>query len=173
MFQITKPEPDVYFHYYGRYIALAGVDALATLRASAAATPRMLSGINESQAMFRYAPDKWSVKQVLGHVVDMERVFAYRALSFARGDQTPLPGVDEGPWMESAPFDRRPLAELVEEYVAVRAATLALAASLDAETQVRRGTASGNAMSARAAIHCLAGHELHHVNLLRERYGIA
>jgi uncharacterized damage-inducible protein DinB len=173
MFRIDRPEPDEFFEYYGRYIGLSGDDAMATLRASAAATPRLLSGVTEPQAMFRYAPGKWSVKQVLGHILDAERVFMYRALTFARADETPVPGFEEDDWMAASTFDRRTLNDIVEEYVAVRAATLALAASFDEVALTRRGTASGRTMSTRAAIHCVAGHELHHVAILKERYGLA
>lgn len=173
MFRIDRPEPDEFFEYYGRYIGLTGDDAMATLRASAAATPRLLSGVTEPQAMFRYAPGKWSVKQVLGHILDAERVFMYRALTFARADETPVPGFEEDDWMAASTFDRRTLNDIVEEYVAVRAATLALAASFDEVALTRRGTASGRTMSTRAAIHCVAGHELHHVAILKERYGLA
>jgi uncharacterized damage-inducible protein DinB len=173
MFRIDRPGPDEFFEYYGRYIALSSEDAMAALRANAAATPRLLSGIAEPQAMFRYAPDKWSVKQVLGHIIDAERVFAYRALTFARGDETPIPGFDEGHWMQYATFDARTLPDIVDEYVAVRAATIAMAASFDTVALTRRGTASDRTLSTRAAIHCIAGHEVHHVNLLKERYGLA
>ncbi|MCE9626583.1 MAG: DinB family protein [Candidatus Eisenbacteria bacterium] len=173
MFRIDRPEPDEFFEYYGRYIGLSGEDAMATLRASAAATPRLLSGITEPQAMFRYAPGKWSVKQVLGHIIDCERVFMYRALTFARGDQTSVPGFEEDEWMEHCTFDRRALSDIVDEYVAVRAATIALAGSLDEVALTRRGTANGRTMSTRAALHCAAGHELHHVSILKERYGLA
>lgn len=173
MFRIDRPEPDEFFEYYGRYIGLTGDDAMATLRASAAATPRLLSGVTEPQAMFRYAPGKWSVKQVLGHILDAERVFMYRALTFARADETPVPGFEEDDWMAASTFDRRTLNDIVEEYVAVRAATIALAGSFDEVALTRRGTASGRTMSTRAAIHCVAGHELHHVAILKERYGLA
>lgn len=173
MFRIDRPEPEEFFEYYGRYIGLTGDDAMATLRASAAATPRLLSGVTEPQAMFRYAPGKWSVKQVLGHILDAERVFMYRALTFARADETPVPGFEEDDWMAASTFDRRTLNDIVEEYVAVRAATIALAGSFDEVALTRRGTASGRTMSTRAAIHCVAGHELHHVAILKERYGLA
>lgn len=173
MLQIAKPEPNEYFEYYGRYIEKVGDDAMATLRASAAATPRLLSGVTEPQAMFRYAPGKWSVKQVLGHVIDCERVFAYRALTFARGDASALPGFEENDWAEIAPYDRRPLPDIVAEYEAVRAATIALVASFDDVALARRGKANGKEMSVRGAVHIIAGHELHHMTILRERYGLA
>lgn len=173
MFQIPKPEPDEYAPYYGKYIEKVGEDAIATLRASSATLVRMMSGVAEPQAMFRYAPDKWCVKEVIGHVIDTERVFTYRALSVAREDTTPLPGFDENAWLPAARFDRRALADIVAEYQAVRAATLALFTSFDDATLERRGTASGHPVSVRSLAHMTAGHELHHVALLRERYGLA
>ena len=173
MFRIPKPEPDEHLPYYGKYIALVGDDAMAALRSQAATTPRLLSGVNESRALFRYAPGKWSVKEVLGHVIDGERVFGHRALRFAREDRTPLPGFDENTWVPAARFDSRPLADLVADYVAVRTATLALFSSFDEATLLRRGIANGAEVSVRALAHIIAGHELHHVSLLRERYALA
>ena len=173
MFRIPKPEPDEHLEYYGKYIALVGDDAMAALRTQAAGTPRLLAGVGEPQAMFRYAPGKWSVKEVIGHILDGERVFGHRALRFARADITPLPGFDENAWVPAANFDRRPLSDIVDEYVTVRAATLALFGSFDDEVLVRRGIANGHEISVRALAHAIAGHELHHVGLLKERYGLA
>jgi hypothetical protein len=173
MVRIPKPEADEHVPYYGKYIQLVGDDALAALRASSAATPRLLSGVAEPRAMFRYGPDKWSVKEVLGHIIDGERVFAYRALRFARKDATPLAGFDENEWVPAGRFDRRTLADLVAEYEAVRAATLAMFGSFDEEDLLRRGKANDAVVSVRALAHIIAGHELHHVGLLRERYGLA
>ena len=173
MLRIPKPEPDEYLAYYGKYIALVGDDAMSALRAQAASTPRLLKGVTEKQAMFRYAPGKWSVKEVLGHIMDGERVFGYRALRFARTDRTPLPGFDENTWVPAAGFDRRTMAELAADYHAVRAATLALFGSFDEAALVRRGAANNAEVSVRALAHIIAGHELHHVGLLRERYGLA
>lgn len=173
MVRIPKPEPTEHSEYFGKYVKLVGDDAMAALRASSASTPRLLSGVTESQAMFRYAPDKWCVKEVLGHVADVERVFAYRALRIARADVTPLPSFDENAWMPAARFDRRPLQDIVAEYQTVRAATLSLFGSFDDVALRRLGTASGHPVSVRALAHITAGHELHHVALLKERYGLA
>jgi hypothetical protein len=115
---------------------------------------------------------KWSVKEVVGHLSDGERVFSYRALRFARADATDLPGFEENEWVANANFDRRTLASLAAEFATVRAATLALFASLDGEELLRRGTANGQAVSVRALAALLVGHERHHVGLLRERYGL-
>src|SRR5712692_69751 len=156
MSRIPKPEPDEYLAYYGKYIALVGDDALAALRTQATITPRLLEGVNETQAMFRYAPGKWCVKEVLGHILDGERVFGYRALRFAREDRTPLPGFDENTWVPAAGFDRRALPELVAEYEAVRAATLALFGSFDEAALTRRGAANNAEVSVRALAHIIA-----------------
>ena len=173
MLRIPKPEPGEYLEYYGKYIALVGSDAMSALRLQAASTPRLLQSVNDAQALFRYAPGKWSVKEVLGHIMDGERVFGYRALRFAREDRTPLPGFDENTWVPAGDFDRRTLPELVAEYETVRAATLALFGSFDEAVLTRRGPANNAEVSVRALGHIIAGHELHHVSLLRERYGLA
>lgn len=173
MLRIAKPEPTEHNPYYSKYIKLVGDDALAAMRAGSASTPRLLSGVTETQAMFRYEPGKWSVKEVLGHIIDGERVFAYRALRFARADQTDLPGFEENEWVPAGRFDRRPLQDIVAEYGAVRTATLALFSSFDEQDLVRTGKANDDLVSVRALAHIIAGHELHHVGLLKERYGLA
>lgn len=170
--RIHPPCPDEYAPYYGKYVALVGADPLGQLEALALSTPRALAGVDEAKAMHRYAEGKWSVKEVIGHLSDCERVFAYRALRIARADTTDLPGFDENAWMPAAGFDRRTLADVVAEFASVRAATLTLFRSFDEAALVRRGTANGNPVSVRALAMILAGHELHHLTLLRERYGL-
>jgi len=172
MIRIPKPQPEEHAEFYGRYIKLVGDDALGALRAHSASTPRLLSGLSEAQAMHRYAAGKWSVKEVVGHIIDGERVFSYRALRIARADTTPLPGFDEEAWVPAAHFDRRPMPDLVADYQTVRAATVALFASFDEDALTRIGTANNQPISVRALAHIIAGHELHHVGLLRERYGL-
>jgi hypothetical protein len=172
MIRIPKPQPEEHHEYYARYIKLVGDDALGALRAQSASTPRLLSGLSEAQAMHRYAAGKWSVKEVVGHIIDGERVFSYRALRIARADTTPLPGFDEEAWVPAAHFDRRPMPDLVADYQTVRAATVALFASFDEDALTRIGTANNQPISVRALAHIIAGHELHHVGLLRERYGL-
>ena len=173
MIRITKPRAEEHAEYYARYIKLVGDDALSALRAQSASTPRLLSGLSEAQAMHRYAPGKWSVKEVVGHMIDGERVFSYRALRVARADTTPLPGFDENAWVPAAHFDRRPMPDLVADYQTVRAATVALFSSFEEEALVRMGTANDQPISVRALAHMIAGHELHHVAILRERYGLS
>jgi hypothetical protein len=168
---LSRPEPGEYAPYFERYISLVpGADALASLDAQRRETLLLLSGRDESEGNFRYAPDKWSVKEVLGHVCDTERIFAYRALRIARGDETPLPGFEQDDYVRNGPFARVALAEIIEDYIAVRRATLTLLRNLDEAAWMRRGTASKNAVSVRAIAFTIAGHELHHRKVLEEKY---
>ena len=170
-FTIARPEPGEYAPYYDRYISLvAGTDILGTLDTQRRQTMLLLSGRDESEGDFRYASDKWSAKEVLGHVCDTERIFAYRALRIARGDQTPLPGFEQDDYVKNSPFARVLLEEIIEDYIAVRRATLTLLRNLDEAAWTRRGVASKNEVSVRALAYMIAGHELHHRRLLEEKY---
>ncbi len=169
---ITKPDADEHAPYYGTYIRLVGEDVFAQLESQARTTPQLLAGLSEDKGLHRYAPGKWSVKEVIGHLADAERVFAYRALRFGRADATELPGFDENAWVPAGGFDRRPVREMVGEFAAIRAASLALFQSFDSDALLRRGTASGHPFSVRALAAIIAGHEAHHVALLRERYSV-
>ena len=170
---IPRPQPGEFIPYYGRYIdQVAGEDAGAALASQIVETLAALRPLDEPRALHRYAPGKWSVKEVLGHVMDGERVFAYRALRFARKDETPLPGFDETEWAPAGNFDRRPLAELLDEFAAVRAATLQMFRGFEPEALTRMGKANDSPVSVRALAWIIAGHELHHRGLLLERYGI-
>ena len=168
---VTKPDNDEYAPYYGTYVSkVPGACALAALEAQRESTRQLLATIPEAKAAFRYAPGKWTVREVIGHLADAERIFAYRLLRFARNDQAPLASFDEDSYVPEGRFEQRSLADVAAEFTAVRDATLPLVRSLDAETMLRRGTASGKVMSARAVAWVIAGHELHHLGVLRERY---
>ena len=170
---IARPAPDEFFAYYGKYVALVpGEDALPALRDQIVETARLLTPLDETKALHRYAPGKWSVKEVVGHLSDAERVFAYRALRMGRRDATPLSGFDESAYVPAGEFDARPLLEILREYETVRAATLALFQGMSRETLLFRGTANGKEITVRALAWIMAGHELHHRGLLVERYGI-
>lgn len=170
---ITRPNADEYAAYYGRYISLvSGDDAIGALTTQIDATAGLLGRVDEARAAHRYAPGKWSIKQVVGHMADAERIFGYRALRFARGDQTPLPGFEENDYAERGDFDARRLADLVRELRAVRAASIALFGTFQPEAALRRGIANDTTMSVRALIWTIAGHELHHRGVLNERYGL-
>lgn len=166
-----RPQAGEYNSYYGRYIDLATEDDIvAALDAQSHETAKLLGGISEQQAAHRYEPGKWSVKQLVGHVADSERVFAYRALCIARGDTTPLPGFEQEPYVANAGSDDRPISDLAEELAAVRRANVMMLRGLPAEAWERVGTASGNPISVRALAFILLGHERHHLRILRERY---
>jgi uncharacterized damage-inducible protein DinB len=170
---ISRPDPDEYAPYFGRYIAEAGsADPLVTLREQLTTTAAVFAGVDESRASYRYEPGKWSIRQILGHLTDAERIFSYRALRLARADATPLPSFDENEFMQFAEFDARPLASLLEEWRAVRRASLTLFENLGDDALRRRGTVSGGPMSARALAWIIAGHERHHLRVLHERYGV-
>jgi uncharacterized damage-inducible protein DinB len=168
---LTRPGADEFAPYYATYIDQVTepdvIAALATLRQT---TASWLGGLSESQAGYRYAPGKWTLREVVGHVVDAERIFSYRLLRIARGDETPLASFDENAYVPAGQFERRPLADVAAELGAVRDATLALVRSVPADAWSRRGTASGKPISARALAYIIAGHERHHLSVLRERY---
>lgn len=171
--QIGRPEADEFSPYYAEYIGrVPEPDPVAALAAEAESTRKLLGGVAEKDAGFRYAPDKWSVKEVVGHLCDVERVMSYRALCIARGDTTPLPGFDENAYVPAADFGRRRLADLVSEFSDVRRATLALFRSFSADDWRRKGNANGHPISVRALGYILPGHERHHVMVLRDRYGL-
>jgi uncharacterized protein (TIGR03083 family) len=167
----ARPEAGEYAPYYEKYVSLVpDGNIVETLERQAAETVALLRSIPEERAASRYEAGKWSVKEVLGHVTDSERVFAYRALRFARHDSTPLSGFEQDDYVRAANFDARPFASLVAEFESVRAATLSLLRSLDVDAWQRRGAANDNEVTVRALAHIIAGHELHHVGILRERY---
>lgn len=168
---VSRPEADEYTSYYGTYIGIVpGGDVRELLRAQLPKTIELISGFSEEKASQGYGPGKWTLKEVLLHIADAERVFSYRLLRIARGDTTPLPGFDQDPWVLTSHANERTLASLIAEFASVRAATLTLVDSLSAEAWLRQGTASEKTVSARALAYVCAGHELHHVNLIRERY---
>jgi len=169
-----RPQPGEYAPYYDRYISLVpGTDVLAALAALEDQRRQMLlllSGRTESDGDIRYAPEKWSLKEVLGHISDTERIMSYRALRISRGDATPLEGFEQDDYVRNGPFARRPLADLIEDYIAVRRATISLFRNLDEAAWTRRGVASKNEVTVRALAFIIAGHELHHRKILEEKY---
>lgn len=170
---VPPPAPDEHAPFYARYVELArGGDLMEMLARQPVRTRALCGRLSDQEAMGRYAPGKWSVKEVLGHLADTERILSYRLLRVARGDATPLPQFDENAFVAGAHFDRRSLASLLEELEAVRASTLALAGGVQREAWERRGVASGHAVSARALAYIVAGHVEHHLAILQERYGL-
>jgi hypothetical protein len=171
---ITRPQPSEHSPYFSRYIDLVpDGDLLSLLEDQHRVTQGMLTPLPPEKAKYRYADDKWSVTEVVGHMADTERIFAYRALRFARGDSAPLAGYDENAYTPAGHFDDRSLGDVLAEFTAVRGATLALLRGLPPDTFARTGQADGKAVSVRALAYIIAGHERHHLNLFRSRYGLA
>ncbi len=166
-----RPQPNEYAPYYDRYISLVkSHDIVNELEEQRRQTLLLLSGRSEEDGDLRYAPEKWSVKEVLGHMNDTERIMSYRALRIARGDATPIEGYEQDDYVRNGPFARLALADLIEDYIAVRRATVSLFRDLDDAAWVRRGVANKNEVTVRALAYIIAGHELHHRGILEEKY---
>jgi len=171
---IARPQQDEYAPFYAGYVQRVeeGRDVLALLGEQADGLRRLLAGVDEAGASVRPRPDEWSVKEVLGHMCDTERIFAYRALRMARGDTTPLPGFEQDDYVRATDFNRRTLASLLDEFEAQRRGNLLFLEALTAAEIDRRGTASNGPFSVRALIYVMAGHVLHHVESLRVDYQV-
>ena len=170
---MKRPVPgDCNEYFFGYASQVEDDDVLGALERQLEETTGRLSALSDERALFRYAPEKWSVKEVVGHLIDSERIFACRALWFARSAPQPLPGFDENEYVAASDFDARPLAELVEELRTVRAATLSLFRGLNETELERTGTANDALFRCRSIPWILAGHELHHRGVLGARYGI-
>jgi hypothetical protein len=166
-----RPATGEYLPYYSRYIDLVpDGDVLSTLSQQIGETLALLRELPESLANYRYAPDKWTVNQMVGHVIDTEKIFAYRALRFARADTKPLQGYEQDDYARNSTFDSYPLSELASEFEAVRRSTLYFFRHIDEEAWARRGVANNAEVSVRALAYIIAGHELHHREILRTRY---
>lgn len=171
---VPRPTPDEFAPFYAGYISHVpdGADPVQLMHEQLDFVPTLFASVSATKAGFRYAPDKWSVREVVGHLSDSERVFSYRMMRIARGDETPLPGFDENVFVAAGGFDARPLGNLVAEWVAIRNATLALVHDLPADAWQRRGTANGKPISARALLYITPGHVQHHLAILESRYGV-
>jgi len=177
-FLAVRPSPDEHHPGYAPYldaVSVPGEDPLdlpALLARQPAELESALAGCSEEGALHRYAAEKWSVKQVVAHLVDVERVMSYRLLRVSRGDATPLPGFDENAWVAAMDHDRRPLEAHLAEFRAARADTVTLVRGLAADSFRLRVVASGHPVSGRALAWILAGHLAHHLRILQERYGL-
>lgn len=168
---MQRPDQNEYAPYYNQYISLVPqTEILEYLNQQLDETIKLFSGVSEEKAMFRYAPDKWSVKEVLGHIMDGERIFAYRALCISRGEKISLPGFDQNGYIANANFDKLKLTDIVEEFVALRESNLKMFGNFSEEMWTRRGIANKNEVTVRAVAYILAGHAMHHLNVIRERY---
>lgn len=169
---IPKPEGGEYAPYTEMYIGLLPDDGLILkhLRDNLAATTDFIHALPEEKLSYRYAEGKWTIKEILAHIIDDERIYAYRALRFARNDQTELPGFEQDAYALESGANDRTIEDLLNEFATVRNSTIALFDSFDSQALTRSGVASGNVMSVRAAVYHIAGHELRHINIIKERY---
>ena len=166
-----KPESSEYAPYYGKYVnRVPEGDICEILEIQLARTLALLTKAGEARASYRYAPEKWSIREVVGHVIDTERIFACRALCFARAETNPLPGFNQDTYVQAAGFGRRPLKDLATEFELVRKANVILFRSLSEEAWERRGVANNVEFTVRSIPYIIAGHELHHVFILKQRY---
>jgi hypothetical protein len=168
---MNRPESTEYAEHYANYIAkVPGTEVLSILESQRLQMLQLFAGRSERDGSFRYAPGKWTVKEVLGHITDTERIFAYRALRIARGDRTPLPGFEQDDYVRDGAFGDRTLASLAEEFAAVRTASITLYRSFNEEAWKRRGIANQKEVTVRALAFITAGHQIHHRLILEERY---
>ena len=166
-----RPQTGEYATYFERYISLVpGNDILAAFEEQSRQMLLLFSGRTDADGDFRYGPEKWTAKEVLGHINDTERIMGYRALRIARGDATPMEGFEQDDYVRNGPWAQRPLAAAIEDYVAIRRATVSLFHNLDEPAWTRRGVANKNEVTVRALAYTIAGHELHHRKILEEKY---
>jgi uncharacterized damage-inducible protein DinB len=170
---IKRPDQSEFAPFYAGYIGKVPDSGPVPLMRDQIATLEKLRALPEDKANYSYGAGKWTVKGVLGHIADGERVFSYRLVRIARGDKTPLSGFDENAWARTAPHNKRRIADVVDELIAIRRATLALVDSLDESTVSNVGLANNNSVSARAICWIMAGHTKHHLDILAERYGVS
>ncbi len=168
---MTKPQETEYAAYYGKYVSLVpDGNIVETLTKQMGETLSAWRAVPADKAEHRYAPGKWTTKEMMAHVIDTERVMSYRALRIARGDKTPLPGFEQDVFIANTDWSARTIADLADEFEAVRKANLHLFGHLSDAAWKQVGTASDNPISARALAYIIAGHELYHQEILRERY---
>ena len=166
-----RPASTEYAQPYAGYVAnVPETDILAAIEQQSVETQKLLASIDETKAAYRYAEGKWSVKEVIGHFTDAERIFAYRALAIARGETQPLPGFEEDDYVRNANFDAWKLGDLAEHYALVRRSTIVLFQNFPDAAWENRGIASDNPITVRAIAWIIVGHERHHLKVLRERY---
>lgn len=170
---MPRPADTEYAPLYAAYISLVPEeDILAVLTQQVEAVRRLAASVPEDRETFRYAPEKWSIREVFGHLGDAERVFGFRAFAFSRGEPGALPGFDENAYVARSGYERRSLESLAGDFTSIRQGNLSLLRGLDEEGWSRVGTANGLAVSVRALAFIMAGHARHHLAILRDRYGV-
>lgn len=168
---IQRPQPNQYPVFAGTYVNMVpeGADVMQLLTDSLTDTYAFFTALPADKHLYAYAEGKWTIKEVLGHIIDTERVFAFRAFCFSR-EQIVLPGFDQDTYVDNTDYNSRSLAELAEEFKVTRQSNLYVFRNLTEEQLNRSGTASGNYLTVRALLYMTAGHELHHLRILKERY---
>jgi uncharacterized damage-inducible protein DinB len=165
------PDESEFAPYYAKYTSrVKSEDIVATLEAQIEKSTAVLGKITESESAFRYASNKGSIRQMLGHMIDTERIFSYRALRIARGDKTPIEGFEQDDYVSNGPFEHRTMAELLDEFKTVRRASVFLFRGLGREAWTRRGIASNHEVTVRALAYIIVGHEVHHMEVLSQKY---
>ncbi len=165
------PQSKEYAHYYSDYVGLVSKgNILNTLNTQMHELFTLINTIPGDKALFAYKSGKWTIKEIIGHLIETERVFSYRALCFSRGDNSELPGMDQDLWMEKNNYNSRTLSNLSNEYLAVRVATIHLFKNMTKEMISKEGVASGVKFTVRAIAFVIAGHETHHLNIIKEKY---
>lgn len=168
---MNRPDKSEYAEYYHKYVkGVPEGDIRDVLEDQLNSAITFLSSIDEEKSQQRYAPGKWSLREVLGHIIDSERVFAYRALRFSRGDEKPLQGFDENLYINNSNYDSTNLSRLIEEFSLIRQSTIALFRNLQDEQWLKKGNASGYDVTVRGLAYIIAGHTEHHLNVIKERY---
>lgn len=171
MSNIERPPSTEYPSHFEQYIArVPEPDVMLALAQQATELAQLLAGVSEESASYRYVLDKWSVRQVVGHMIDAERILSCRAVCIARGEKAPLPGFDENEYMQHASFDSCTLNELLKEFELVRASNVLFFRHLHGDARMRIGVANANEVSVRALAYILVGHLRHHIAVLQERY---
>lgn len=169
---MNRPEANEYAEYYGKYVSLVDGDVLPILESQSSELRAMFGELPEEKGTYAYAPGKWTLKEVLSHIIDGERFFAYRMLRISRGDKTPIEGFEQDDYIENSNANNRTFAELLDEFDLQRRSNMLFVRNLSDEATKRLGTASGYTVSVRALVYIMAGHVTHHVAILKERYSV-
>lgn len=167
---MNRPESTEYAAYYGNYISKVNVDVIPMLTGQMAGVRQAVAGLPEEKGKYAYADGKWTIKEVLSHLIDGERIFAYRILRISRGDATPMEGFEQDDYIPTSNANNRSFADLLDELELERRANLLMIGNIDDEASKRMGIASGNPVSVRAIVFIMAGHVEHHLGILKERY---
>jgi hypothetical protein len=168
-----RPQEIEYAPYYSRYVTLVPeTDVLSVLRSQVADLEKLATGVTAEQEVFRYSPGKWSIREVLGHLIDGDRVFGYRAFCLSRGEQAPLPSFDEKAYIAASHYNDGTVVDLLAEFLLVRNTNLTYLEGLTGSDWERKGTVSGNPITVLALVFIMAGHVRHHIDILRSRYGL-